>query len=245
MLKRIAWQVALATVVMASPALAQEKRVEVSVLLGWTFADGVEGQSVATPSGVFDRIDPKDSFKWGLGFGVLATENAEVGFLFGQQMTTLQAGGTSTVDIGDSTISTYHGYFGYNWGDSDATARPYALIGLGATNYGGVDFTRANGQPGTIGSETQFSTTWGAGVKFFPSPSVGARVGIHWTPTYIKSDAAGYWCDPYWGCYMVGDAQVLEPVGHQRRNHLQVLTLRRFTLPNEAIDGGRRAGGPL
>ena len=207
MLKKIALQVALATVVMASPALAQEKRVEVSVLVGWTFADGVDGQSVPTPSGIFDRVDPKDSFKWGLGFGVLATENAEVGFLFGQQMTTLQAGGTSTVDIGDMNISTYHGYFGYNWGDSDAVARPYALIGLGATNYGGVDFTRANGQSGTIGSETQFSTTWGAGVKFFPSPSVGARVGLHWTPTYIKSDPGGYWCDPYWGCYLVGDAQ--------------------------------------
>ena len=207
MLKRILWQVALATVVMASPAFAQEKRVEVSVLLGWTFSDGVDGQAVVTPSGVFDRIDPKDSFKWGLGVGFLTTENAEVGFLFGQQMTTLQAGGTSTVDIGDSTINTYHGYFGYNWGSSDAMARPYALIGLGATNYSGVDFTRANGQPGTIGSETQFSTTWGAGVKLYPSPNIGARIGIQWTPTYIKSDAAGYWCDPYWGCYMVGDAQ--------------------------------------
>ena len=207
MLKRIAWQVALATVVMASPALAQEKRAEVSVLLGWTFSDGVDGQALVTPSGVFDRIDPKDSFKWGLGVGFLTTENAEVGFLFGQQMSTLQAGGTTTVDVGDFTVNTYHGYFGYNWGDSDAPVRPYALIGLGATNYSGVEYTRANGQPGEIGSETQFSTTWGAGVKFFPSPSVGARFGMHWTPTYIKSDAAGYWCDPYWGCYMVGDAQ--------------------------------------
>ena len=207
MLKRIAWQVALATVVMASPALAQEKRAEVSVLLGWTFSDGVDGQAIPTPSGVFDRVDPKDSFKWGLGVGFLTTENAEVGFLFGQQMSTLQASGTSTVDVGDFTVNTYHGYFGYNWGESDAPVRPYALIGLGATNYSGVDYTRANGQPGEIGSETQFSTTWGAGVKFFPSPSVGARFGMHWTPTYIKSDPGGYWCDPYWGCYMVGDAQ--------------------------------------
>ena len=207
MLKRIAWQVALAAVVMASPALAQDKRVEVSVLGGWTFADGVEGQSVITPSGSFDRIDPKDAFKWGLGIGIMTTEKAEVGFLYGQQMTTLQVSGTSTVDVGDSSISTYHGYFGYNWGDSGSTARPYAFIGLGATNYGGVDFTRANGQAGTIGAETQFSTTWGAGVKIFPSPGIGLRVGMQWTPTFIKSDAAGYWCDPYWGCYMVGDAQ--------------------------------------
>lgn len=207
MLKRMVWQVAIVSLLMVSPALAQEKRVEVSVLMGWTFADGVDGQSVVTPSGVFDRVDPKDSFKWGLGLGFLTTEHAEVGFLFGQQMTTLQAGGTSTVDIGDSTIDTYHGYFGYNWGDPAGKVRPYALAGLGATHYSGVDFKRANGQTGTIGSETQFSTTFGAGVKFFPSPSVGGRVGIQWTPTYIKSDAAGYWCDPYWGCYLVGDAQ--------------------------------------
>jgi len=206
MLKKIAW-VALVAVVMASPAFAQDKRAEVSVLFGWTFSDGVDGQAIVTPSGVFDRVDPKDSFKWGLGVGFLTSENAEVGFLFGQQMTTLQAGGSSTVDIGDSKTSTYHGYFGYNWVDSGAAARPYAMIGLGATNYSGVDYTRANGQPGTIGSETQFSTLFGAGVKFFPSPSIGARVGIQWIPTYIKSDPGGYWCDPYWGCYMVGDAQ--------------------------------------
>jgi opacity protein-like surface antigen len=207
MLKKIVLQVALATVVLASPALAQDKRVEVSALFGWTFADGVEGQSVVTPSGIFDRVDPKDSFKWGLDVGVFATEQAQIGFLFGQQMTTLQVGGTSTVDIGDSTINTYHGYFAYNAGDADSAVRPYAFFGLGATNYSGLDFTRANGQPGTIGSETQFSTTWGAGVKYFASPSVGVRFGIQWTPTYIKSDAAGYWCDPYWGCYLVGDAQ--------------------------------------
>jgi hypothetical protein len=30
---------------------------------------------------------------------------------------------------------------------------------------------------------------------------------LAWTPTYIKSDAEGWWCDPYWGCYTVGSAQ--------------------------------------
>jgi hypothetical protein len=42
-LKKIVCQVALAIVVMESPALAQEKRVDVSVPSGWTFADGVDG----------------------------------------------------------------------------------------------------------------------------------------------------------------------------------------------------------
>jgi hypothetical protein len=58
-----------------------------------------------------------------------------------------------------------------------------------------------------IGGETQFSTTWGLGVKLYPGRSVGLKLGVRWTPTYIKSDAEGWWCDPYWGCYVVGDAQ--------------------------------------
>ncbi|MET0213234.1 MAG: hypothetical protein ABW292_09540 [Vicinamibacterales bacterium] len=30
---------------------------------------------------------------------------------------------------------------------------------------------------------------------------------------YIKSDAAGWWCDPYWGCYLVGDPQYSNQFG--------------------------------
>ena len=33
------------------------------------------------------------------------------------------------------------------------------------------------------------------------------RIGLQWTPTYIKSDAVGWWCDPWFGCYLVGDPQ--------------------------------------
>ena len=81
------------------------------------------------------------------------------------------------------------------------------LIGLGATNYASVAFTGIGGVARETGGETQFSTTWGAGVKFFATPNVGIRVGAHWTPTYIKTDEGGWWCDPYWGCYLVGDAK--------------------------------------
>ena len=36
---------------------------------------------------------------------------------------------------------------------------------------------------------------------------LGERYGVQWTPTYIKTDAEGWWCDPYWGCYLTGDPQ--------------------------------------
>jgi hypothetical protein len=130
-----------------------------------------------------------------------------VGFRFGQQRSTLKISGTSSVDVGDMTVDTYHGYFAYNFLDADDTVRPYVLGGIGATHFSGVDFTRGNGQPVTIGGVTRFSTTWGAGVKVYPGPGVGAQFGVQWTPSHIRSDAAGWWCDPFWGCYVVGNAQ--------------------------------------
>ncbi len=66
------------------------------------------------------------------------------------------------------TINTYHGYFAYNFGGSDAKVVPYVLGGFGATSYGGVDYTRLNGGTGTIGGQTKFSSTWGFGVKAYP-----------------------------------------------------------------------------
>jgi len=207
--KRVSWFMTLAALVWAVPASAQQPRAEISLLVGWVLSDGVDGDPVVTGDGeIFDRIDPKDSAKWGLMGGVLLGDygNAEVGFMFGQQMSQLVAGGTTELEIGDWTINNYHGYFAYNFFEDDAKVRPYILGGLGATNYGSVDYTRRNGATGTIGGETQFSTTWGTGVKFYAG-NIGARIGLQFTPTYIKSDAAGWWCDPWYGCYLVGDPQ--------------------------------------
>ena len=100
------------------------------------------------------------------------------------------------------TVYNYHGYFAYNFGDTDAAARPYILGGLGATQYGSLDTA-----VGEIGGETQFSSTWALGLKMFPGKNFGIRLEARWTPTYIKSDPEGYWCDPYWGCYTVADAE--------------------------------------
>jgi hypothetical protein len=194
-------------VAVGSLATAQEPRVEVSGIAAWTFSDGVSGNAVVVPGvGSFNRIDPKDAFSWGLRLGFLVTENSEIGFLYDQQATQLEVGGTSTFDLGDETLHNYHGYFAYNFGDSDAKARPYVLIGLGATQFGAVTAS-GGGVQRTIGGNTQFSGTAAAGVKVFPNPKFGIRLEARWTPTYIKSDATGWWCDPYWGCYMTGNAQ--------------------------------------
>jgi len=201
---------------LSTPAWAQH-RAEASIFFGYTFLDGVSGTAVLAPDGnTYNRIDPKDSFKWGLDFGVAVSPNIQVGFVFTQAPSKLQLGGTATRDVGDWNITTYHGFFEYLTGEQDAKVRAYIMGGLGATNFGSVDYTRINplnGQTtGTINSITKFSTTWGAGVKYYVTPKVGVRAGFAWTPTYIKSDPGGWWCDPYWGCYLTGNAQYANAV---------------------------------
>jgi hypothetical protein len=208
MLKRIVAVAGLLVLAGSVPAFAQDSKVEVSATIGWAFSDGVSADTpVLAPDGnIYDRVDPKDSFLWGLTGGVNVTENAEVGFMWTQQMSSLLVGGTNERDLGDMTVSTYHGYFAYNFFPSDSTVRPFLLIGLGATDFGDVDATLL-GADRTIKGASQFSSTWAAGVKAFPNPRVGFRGQMRWTPTYIKTDAAGWWCDPFWGCYLVGNAQ--------------------------------------
>jgi hypothetical protein len=213
MTRKLTWMVAVAFLAGGSLASAQEKRVELAGLAGWTFSDGVSGGAEGT-LGDFTRIDPKDSFSWGLRLGYMVNEHMEIGGLFDQQMSKLTVTGTlistpteTTNDIADWKLHNYHGYIAYHFGSVDSHVRPYFLGGLGATNYGGIDVNIA-GNTRSVGGNTQFSTTWALGVKAYPGGNnVGLQLEARWTPTYIKSDAEGWWCDPYWGCYTVGSAQ--------------------------------------
>ena len=123
MLKRALAMAAMAVLVTAGPAAAQ--KVEVSGLFGWTLSDGVESDPVLAGDGnLYDTVDLKDSASWGLAVGFNATDNVEVGFLFGQQMSSLEISGTATREVGDVNINTYHPYVAYNGGAPDARVRP-------------------------------------------------------------------------------------------------------------------------
>jgi hypothetical protein len=210
MLKRTLALAVIFIIAGATSGFAQGK-IEATALFGWSFMDGVNGQPITTFAGTFDRIDPKDGGLFGLGLGFMVSDNAEVGFQWTRVSSKLLAGGTSftntpDTEIGDTSIQNYHGYLGYNFGEADAKFRPFLYGGLGATHFGSTDYSNVF-STGTINGNTQFSTTWGAGVKFYPSPKIGLRFTTSWTPTYIKSDPAGTWCDPFWGCYVLGDPQ--------------------------------------
>ncbi len=71
----------------------------------------------------------------------MVNENSEIGFLYDQQSTKLDIGGTATVTLGDMSVHNYHGYYAYNAMDTGAKARPYFLFGLGATQFGALTAT--------------------------------------------------------------------------------------------------------
>ncbi len=190
----------------SQPTETRLPRVELGARVGWVLSDGVSGDEVQGGDGnVYDRVDPQDSASVGFSVGAFVTENVELEFLFVRQPTTLEASGTQTVEVSDINIDSYHGIFSYNFGPGRAAFRPYVFFGLGATRYGDISFT-AQGQPRTVDGATQFSTTFGGGMKAYFG-AVGVRLEGRLTPTYIKSDDASWWCDPYWGCYVVGNAQ--------------------------------------
>jgi opacity protein-like surface antigen len=199
---------ALLVLAVTSAAWAQTPKVEFTGLVGWTLSDGVSGDPWKAPNGkVYDRVDPVDSMNFGFSLGFFLSPSAEIGFLWRRQASKAEVSGTDVVTLGDWNIDGYHGYAAYYFGDPEGKVRPYIMGGVGATNFGGVSYTRGDGTKSTFNGNTQFSTTWGAGVKVNASPNVGLKLGMQWTPTYIKSDAEGWWCDPWWGCYVVGNAQ--------------------------------------
>ncbi len=186
---------------MAAPGFSQDQRVEINPFFGYTFGDGVTVNPILIGGEIYDAVNTTDGYAFGIHFGVFVTENVEVGFLWSRQDSDLEVEGTTTTELATMPISNYHGTFTYNFGESDAQARPFVFGGLGATTYSPED---VNGV--SVDSESQFSSTWGGGVKIYPSPNVGFSVMARFTPTYIKSDPAGIWCG-YYGCYQLVDTQ--------------------------------------
>jgi hypothetical protein len=175
--------------------------VEIGGNAGYVFSEGVDMPGIEVNGQRFNKIGPKDAFSWGFNADLEVPQGWCIGFLWNRQESTLEATGTRDLDVGNMHVDNYHGVVTFNLGIEGASVRPYIYGGLGATSYGSVEFnnTKADG-------ETRFSSTWGAGIKAFRGQA-GLKLGMHWTPTYIKSDPAGMWCDPFYGCYQASDAQ--------------------------------------
>ena len=183
-----------------------EYKIELTPYIGYTFSEGVDITPTNIGGGeVVNRISPTSGLAYGFTFDYLFSENAAVGFNFSQQDSNLEGRiqGEGKTNYADMKVRNYHGIFTYNMGDEDVPMRPFFFGGLGATQYAPGEI-----QGNSSAGGTRFSTTWGGGVKFFVSEHIGIKGTGRWTPTYIKSDPAGVWCNPWypWSCWVVSEA---------------------------------------
>ena len=181
--------------------LAQEKRFEVSGIVGYSFSSGVDVTPQDVDGTVYDRISPKSGLSYDVGADFFITEGFSLGFNWGRQESYLRGRAQSApdMDFTSMNVDNYHGIFTYNFGDEDSSMRPYIMGGLGATRFspGSIDGN-------SVSSRTRFSSTLGGGIKLFPSEHFGFKGGVRWTPTYIGTSPGGTWCNIYY-CWYVGN----------------------------------------
>lgn len=189
----------------ASNASAQ--RIEASVNVGYGASEGITSDQRPLLGEQYDTLAVDSGASTNFSFGMFFTEQMEGEFLWARQNSRLQADGPAgKLPLSELTVYNYMFNFVFNWGTREARVRPYLFGGIGATNYSFGE-NLLIGSTGDLGDETQFSTNWGGGLKFYVSPRVGAKVGVRWTPTYIKSEPAGIWCDPFYGCWSLADSE--------------------------------------
>jgi opacity protein-like surface antigen len=184
---------------LAAPAVAQ---VEVGVEGGYSISEGITASTSRIIQGqVYSKLDVKSGPTWGLNAGVYIGPNYEVEFLYHRQFGEFEISEPApTKKLAKLDVDSYHWNLVYNTGDPRASMRGFFFGGLGMSRFlpGDYDPQINPLNAALIQSATKFSSTWGGGVKFYPSPKVGVRGTLRWTPTYIKSDAGGLWCDPFY-----------------------------------------------
>jgi hypothetical protein len=202
----------LAGTALALPAQSQaylyDYRIELIGSIGYTWSEGIDANlSVpADPPGAgngfsLSRINIESGRSFDAGAEILVTPEVALGFNWGRQEGRLTGDvvGQGSHDITSMQVDNYHGTVTVHFPDPWRTSTPFFMFGLGATKY---FFDDINGQKAE--GDSRFSSTWGFGLKFHGEGALGLRLMGRWTPTYIKSDPTGYWCN-YYGCWATED----------------------------------------
>jgi outer membrane protein W len=198
--------VAALAILAASPAQAQDGKIELSVFGGGGTSAGYDlGRTVVDPTTLtaYDGVSFGSGAVVGAGIGYYLTPQMEVELAFNRmdgKFSGRRVDGADDDEFQDVTINHLHGYFIYNIGEEEKKVRPFVGVGLGATIFSSDEF-RGN----DVDSESFFSGSLTGGLKAALGRTLGLRLQARVTPTYIASTTEGYWCG--WGaCWPVEDA---------------------------------------
>lgn len=153
----------------------------------------------------FRRLDVQNGKTYGLAAGFLRGDHygAEFMWAYNKADTVAQPkGGGSDVKVFTLDTNQYIGNFLIHFTRREKAVRPFVLLGVGATN---LHAARVG-----VDSSTRLVGDLGGGVKYNFSRRLGLRLQAKWSPAYLTTTRAGYWCDPIWGgCWAVGDNHYL------------------------------------
>lgn len=194
----------LAGLALAAPAPSSaymyDYKIEFIGTIGYTWSEGIDINNFEIgdpPEYVINRLNIESGRSYGAAVELLVTPEVALGFNWGRQegRLTARTRNFGSHDITDMQVDNYHGTVTIHFPDPWRSSTPFFLFGLGGTKY---FFDDINGQKAD--GDTRFSSTWGFGFKFHSDGPLGLRLMGRWTPTYIKSEPGGYWCN-YYGCW--------------------------------------------
>ena len=206
MQNKIVWPAALIIALVTSAAQAQERRSEFGFNLGYTGSEGVSATDIVDGARIDVHVSNKSSFSWNLDYGYFVNEKVEIGALFAQQNSELQfaaQNGAFVTAPENWNVNNIMATFTFNTGTSQSKARVYLLGGFGVTRYTSKDLTGPNGVTFETDGASKFASTWGGGMKFYPAPGFGMKMGLRWTPTALGSLTDNWLCGPYDNCEVV------------------------------------------
>jgi hypothetical protein len=173
----------IAFMLAAVPAWAQ--RTELGLLAGYATSGDIENKALT-----IQELEIAGSFTWGLAGSHFFTPRLGAEASWSRQGSDLVIGTSSgRAELFDVTVNRLHGSFVYQFGNDAGSFKPFASIGLGATFLSAPD----------LEGETKLSWGVGAGLKWFGSARLGARVHARYNPTFLN-DGSSDFCDPFGFC---------------------------------------------
>ena len=173
----------LALALGATPALAQ--RNELALLGGYTTAGDIENKAPTVRT-----LEIASAFTWGLAVTRFFSSHLGLEASWTRKESGLRLASTSDeVTLFDVDHDLLQASLVWEPGGDGARVRPFLLAGVGAAFLDGRN----------LPTDTKLAWTAGAGLKWYASSRLGARVQARYAPTYLH-DTSSEFCDPFGFC---------------------------------------------
>ena len=176
--------------------------VELTPFGGMRFGGKIDVSSGADITGV-DYLTLKTTWNYGAMLDVSLVPNLQAEFMYNHEPTVI---GEHSIDTGQQTdikaasVDMYQWSVLYEFAGQDAKLKPYAVAGLGFTNFDSA---------GVLPFSNRFSYNVGGGIKYFFNRNVGIRMEVRYSPSRTTTSQALFF-DPFFGFYTANVANHAE-----------------------------------